>query len=430
MRTPLDRQRVLALLWLVGGCLTGLSLVLPYSVDVPLAPRAAVGIISLAGALALWRAPSLPTAALHALVAAGTGLIAYCSHLGAPGVEGVMFLLPVAYAFATFPPREAAGHLVLAVSLFGLILLTAEEGRTIAPWISFVFVSGVGATLSFAIAAILDLRARERVAAERDRRIADELQGSLLPATLPAVDGALLAARYLPAAREADVGGDLYDAFVLPSGRLALAVGDVAGKGLQAAQAVGALRAALRAYAIEDAAPATVLTRLDRFAGIAGTSRSGDPMATMLLAVLDPATGTVEWASAGHPPPLLLGSAPAFLEGAPGAPLGYEGEDARAVPHVMHLAEGEALLLFSDGLIERRGEALDAGMRRLARAAVAAGGVALPVLLDAVLPIAPRPLQDDVTALVVRRTPGRGAEEAQRATVPAEGPALRTAPAS
>ena len=403
---------MLALLWLVGSAITVLTLLVPYDVQVETGPRAAVAALALGTALFLWFASRLPDAAIHTILLAGAGMIAFCTRLGAPDVESVMFLLPVAYAFATFPARAAAPHLVTAIVLLGVVLATAPEEKTVAPWISFVMVAGVGTTTAFALASLFDVRERERIAAERDRHIAGELQRTLLPDRLPQIDGLPLAARYLPAAKEADVGGDLYDAFTTTDGRLLLCVGDVAGKGLTAAQAIGGLRSALRAYAFENPTPAQVLGRLDRFAAAAGVHA---PMATMLLAIVDPATGVVEWASAGHPPPLRVsaGGEVAYLEGAPGAPLSCDEDLGAPTTHRELLADGDSLLLFSDGLIERRGESLDEGMRRLAGAAGAAGRVPLPILLDTLMPLAARPLQDDVTALVVRRAP-------RAAPVPAE----------
>ncbi|WP_205695767.1 PP2C family protein-serine/threonine phosphatase [Conexibacter sp. SYSU D00693] len=421
MRGISERQRVLALIWLVGSVLTWLTLVLPYdSADIPFGSRATVATVALVCAAGLWWGPPLPARAIHLLLVAGAGVVAFCTSLGIPAVEAPMVLLLVVYAFATFSPRAAVGHLVLNIALLAVVLATAPADRDVAPWISFVIVSGVAVTLSIALARIVTARERERVDAERDRRIAGELQRTLLPIALPEVPGAALAARYLPAAGdEADVGGDVYDAFELPDGRLCLAVADVAGKGLRAAQAVGGLRSALRAYALEDADPSLVLRRMDALVQHGGVSTE---MATLLVVVVDAQRRTIDWASAGHPPPLRLSTAgPVFLPGAPGAPLGCE--DVHPAPrHTEALADGDALLLFSDGLVERRGETLDAGFLRLATAAARAGHVALPILLDAVLPVAARPLQDDVTALVIRFEGGAPSPEAAAGDVAAQPP--------
>ncbi len=133
---------------------------------------------------------------------------------------------------------------------------------------------------------------------ERERRLAETLQRTLLPQSLPAVAGVQVAARYVPHA--ASVGGDFYDAIALPSGALGVAIGDVTGKGLRAAAAMGRLRSALHAYALDRSRPGDVLLRLGRLADADGA------MATALYLVLDPGSGGLELASAGHLPPLRL----------------------------------------------------------------------------------------------------------------------------
>jgi len=210
----------------------------------------------------------------------------------------------------------------------------------------------------------------------REHRIAETLQRSLLPDALPALPGITLAARYLPAAAEAEIGGDWYDAITLPGGRILLVMGDVSGKGLAAASMLGALRNAIRAYAMEGHGPAEIAELVNRFV-LWDDSR--DHMATLVLAVLDAVSGELEWVNAGHPPPLVVGGAAttAFLEGVRSVPLGvlafpgYRAERTAIEP-------GGAVVLYTDGLIERRGEHLETGMAALADAA--AGG---PLLADA-----------------------------------------------
>lgn len=241
-------------------------------------------------------------------------------------------------------------------------------------------------------------RAR-RYQAEHD--LALTLQQALLPSGLPRTEGVELAVRYLPTADGAAAGGDFYDALELTAGRVGIAVGDVVGHGPEAAAAMGQLRGALRAYALEGRSPSRVLQLLSRYAdGVPGARG-----ATVAYAVIDPAAREVRYAAAGHPPPLLLhpdGSA-RYLEGARGVPLD------RALGHVYadavaSLPEGATLILYSDGAIERRGEPLDAGLERLSVAAVAAGAAepeALATqLVDALMNGAVR--ADDVALLVAR----------------------------
>jgi PAS domain S-box-containing protein len=198
---------------------------------------------------------------------------------------------------------------------------------------------------------------------EREHRIAETLQRSLLPDRLPSLPGLEVAARYLPAASEAEVGGDWYDVMPIAGGAVGLVMGDVAGKGLAGASMVGRLRSALRAYALESQDGARVVERLNR---LLWTEAEENQMATMLYVIVDPAASAVRWVNAGHPAPLMItGGEPRFLEGAGSVPLGvlpfptYEEVSAPMNP-------GSTLLLYTDGLVERPGENIDDGMAELA----------------------------------------------------------------
>lgn len=206
---------------------------------------------------------------------------------------------------------------------------------------------------------------------ESERTIAETLQRSVLPVSLPHVETVQLAARYLPGTDEVDVGGDWFDAVQLRNGRLGLAVGDVVGKGVQSAATMAQLRNALRAFALDQMKPAPTMARLNRLA----EEMSESPFATVLYAVLDPDTGVCRFTSAGHPPPLLVhpdGQAE-YLEGGRGLPLGT-GPDVRYRQHVFELPVGATLILYTDGLVERRTEPIDEGLERLRRAAEEASG--------------------------------------------------------
>jgi anti-sigma regulatory factor (Ser/Thr protein kinase)/putative methionine-R-sulfoxide reductase with GAF domain len=197
--------------------------------------------------------------------------------------------------------------------------------------------------------------------AERERALAEALQRSLVP-RLPVLPGVEFAGRYLPAAA-ARLGGDWYDVFQLPDGRLGMAIGDVVGRGFHAAAIMGQLRSALRAFALDAASPSTVLERLSRLLRQLEVGRT----ATLVYLTLDPHGGMLRLASAGHPPPLVSPEAgdPWFVELEGSVPLG-------ATRHVRYddveltLEPGSALLLYTDGLVERSGESLDQGLRRLA----------------------------------------------------------------
>lgn len=241
-------------------------------------------------------------------------------------------------------------------------------------------------------------RAR-RYQSEHD--LALTLQQALLPSGLPRAEGIELAVRYLPTSDSAAAGGDFYDAIELTAGRVGIAVGDVVGHGPDAAAAMGQLRGALRAYALEGRSPARVLQLLSRYAdGVPGARG-----ATVAYAVIDPAAREVRYAAAGHPPPLLLSpdGSSRYLDRARGVPLD------RALGHVYvdavaAVPEGATLILYSDGAIERRGETLDAGLERLSAAAVAAADAEPETLatelVSALLDGAER--TDDVALLVAR----------------------------
>ncbi len=234
----------------------------------------------------------------------------------------------------------------------------------------------------------------------RERTIAETLQRSLLLKSLPELPGIAIAARYLPARLETEVGGDWYDVFGLTDGRIGLVMGDVAGRGVQAAAIMGQLENALRAYAMEGHPPAVLMERLNRVVEL-------QEMVTVLYLVFDPRRWTVQYANAGHPPALVLapGGEVEMLEvGSPplGGPYGtLYREDTRAI------TPGSTIVLYTDGLIEVRGESIDVGLDRLVRA-VGADRVGEP---DALLDHLVRAMlggeapADDVALLALRAEP-------------------------
>jgi PAS domain S-box-containing protein len=240
---------------------------------------------------------------------------------------------------------------------------------------------------------------RLRVVYEQEHRIAETLQRSLLPERLPTFEGLELAARYLPAGAGTAVGGDWYDALELRDGRVALVVGDVVGHGLRAAATMGQLRNACRAYALTGSGPAEVLGQLNRLL----LSGGEDAMATLLVLVLRRETGEVAFASAGHPPPLVLEPGGVrFLEGGRSVPVG--AADPAAFREAQATVPPEAtLLLYTDGLVERRGEPLERRLDALGSAAAAARGSLDDVCDELVLgALGAREPADDVALLAVR----------------------------
>jgi serine phosphatase RsbU (regulator of sigma subunit)/anti-sigma regulatory factor (Ser/Thr protein kinase) len=201
---------------------------------------------------------------------------------------------------------------------------------------------------------------------ETEQTIAETLQRSVLPISLPQIDGVQLAARYLPGTAELDVGGDWFDAIRLPDGRLGLVVGDVVGKGVQAASTMSQLRNALRAFSLDRMRPSSTIARLNRLAEeVVETA-----FATLVYAVLDPDARVCRITSAGHPPPLVAypDGRVELVEGGRGLPLGA-GSETKYGQEVVELPVGSVLVLYSDGLIERRGRPIDEGLEELRRAA-------------------------------------------------------------
>lgn len=224
------------------------------------------------------------------------------------------------------------------------------------------------------------------------------LQRSLIPSRLPVVPGLELAARYLPAGG-GGLGGDWYDVFRLPSGHLGVVIGDVVGRGLPAAVVMGRVRSALRAYALEVLDPAVVLERLDR------KLQHFEPgqMTTVLYGLIDPGLARLDFSSAGHPMPVVSGprSTPGLVEGQTDRPLGVATEQRRRV-NTVELLPGSALALFTDGLVERRGELLDQGFERLCAAlTVESAERSCGAVIAALVPDGG--WADDAALLVIRR---------------------------
>jgi serine phosphatase RsbU (regulator of sigma subunit)/anti-sigma regulatory factor (Ser/Thr protein kinase) len=236
---------------------------------------------------------------------------------------------------------------------------------------------------------------------ERERGLADALQRSLVP-QLPSLPGVEFAGRYLPAAA-ARLGGDWYDVFQLPDGRLGMTIGDVVGRGFHAAAIMGQLRSALRAFALDSTAPSAVLERLSRLL----RQLEGGRTATVVYLTLDPHGGRLRLASAGHPPPLVNPEAgdPWFVELEGSVPLGAT-RYVRYEDVELDLDPGCALVLYTDGFVERPGEALDAGLERFAGVV---GGSDEDLehlgdkLVDEMLPEGPS--DDDAALLMVRALP-------------------------
>ncbi|HEU4657079.1 MAG TPA: SpoIIE family protein phosphatase [Capillimicrobium sp.] len=236
------------------------------------------------------------------------------------------------------------------------------------------------------------IRQAELYEAARDAALT--LQRSLLPEALPTIDGLEVSAQYLPGQDGTEVGGDWYDLFELPDGRLAIVVGDVVGRGLRAATRMGRVRAALRAYAFESRSPAEAIERMDRLVA----AEDSIEFTTLLAIYLDPGTGAAQACSAGHLPPLFVDEDGARLGTVPaGPPLGVAAGPRRQTD--LEMGPDTFLVAYTDGLVEDRERGLDTGMQRLLDAAAEGGGAR--ELVDRVVERLVLPGSNDDVAIVV-----------------------------
>ena len=247
-------------------------------------------------------------------------------------------------------------------------------------------------------------------AAERARRFetqhgtAQMLQRSMLPERLPDLPRLRIAARYDPGVDGNAAGGDFYDAFLLPTGALGVVLGDVAGHDVQAAARMGQVRAALRALALVDSRPDAVLDGLDRLVASLGVEGGTQELfVTVVFGVIDADRELVTLASDGHPAPLIRRAGPGaavaeFVDVPPGPPLGLGG---RARTTTVPFRPGDTLLLYSDGVVERRWQDVAAGMAGLGAAVTGAAGGDPRALCAVATASVPGATEDDVAVLAV-----------------------------
>lgn len=255
------------------------------------------------------------------------------------------------------------------------------------PWM--IVLAGVAATLGFAQLAERLIRRGEvarQLAAEnaglyRDQRgVAETLQRSLLPRALPTFTDLEVGARYQPGVEGIEIGGDWYDVVEVTDDRTLLVVGDVSGRGLEAGAVMASLRYAIRAHATQGDRPGTILDKLGTVLHVVRDKH----FATVLCIEVARADGTLRVANAGHPRPLLIdGQGSRFVDAPVGPPVGVAAGRPYA-EHTLQVAAGSTVLMFTDGLFERKGEPIDVGMERVRAAATGVEGP-LDALLSTVL---------------------------------------------
>lgn len=386
------------------GCLTDL--------DAELARARSVTDVCRVAALALdrWQ-PAVQTADIYLLVDEELLLaasnrrtrVASTATLDDPGeiVHGQLSVEPseAPASTVTLPlGGESTGEAV------GAIVLSLNERRPFdAEYVTFVEL------VAASIGAALDRTRRHAIEVDEYRHIGDTLQQAMLE---PASNFRTVAARYLPASGNLAIGGDWYDVIQLPTGHRGLVVGDCVGHGLDAAAAMSQLRAATRSMLLQGLSPADTLNALHQFS----TSVTGAFNATAVCMVVNPAEGELTWARAGHPYPLVVTAVGSvWLDEVGGPPLGFAAEPDYQNA-VRQLSLDDLIILYSDGLIERRDESIQDGLDRLERAAVGLHGRGAEEVVDHLISTMLTETPRDDVVIVVKQVP-------LKHTVPAPSPA-------
>lgn len=299
-------------------------------------------------------------------------------------------------------------HLRLARELklnSAMVVPLSARGRTLGA-ITLIRAGGGRRFSQADLAVAEDLGRRAGVAIDnallysQTQDVALQLQRAVLPDKLPSIDGWQIATHYSPGGH-AEVGGDFYDAILLPDGAMAVVIGDVMGHGVAAAAAMAHMRASVRAFLTVDPDPAVVVGKLDRMFAQLGITQ----LVSLVYAVIDPVASQLRLITAGHHPPLLISpdGRTRFAECAPQRILG--AGPVERVASTIDLEPGCTVLLYTDGLIERRDEDHDAGLGRLAANAGPLASLPLSIALDDLVEsLCRQPGSDDVTAIAVRST--------------------------
>ena len=284
------------------------------------------------------------------------------------------------HALAAYPTRR--GHAAIAFAWSYPVIFTDALRRTLAT-----------------VAELFGLGLERASTSDRDRSVAERLQRSLLPGVLPSVPGAQTAAMYEAGEANLEIGGDWYDIVAAGPDRFVLGIGDVVGRGLHAAVTMGELRHAFAALVSRTDSLSAIVENLDNFA----QNVEGARLSTLVAASYKPSTGALELISAGHMPPMVHrsdGSVTQLPNGGP--PLGL-GEHLERSTTKTTLAAGDSLWLYTDGLVERRGESVDVGLDRLRDAIQSTRAGESSAALQEVYSALGRPVSDDVAVMVLMR---------------------------
>lgn len=369
----------------------------------------AVGVVVIGGLILVWGSSPdrLPLASRWGAVLLG-GTVALTAGVLARSDLEFMFavLIVVVIAGAVFGPRAVAvtAGLVSATVAFDMVVNHLTLAEALRPQEAMTLLKMKIGTFTLA-GLLVAAQQTERGLAERrshqDRSVSLRLQEALLPRLDVDYAGVEVAARYEAATDHLLAGGDWYDVYPLPGGRVGITVGDVIGHGLEATASMGRLRAAVAALAPHARDPGELLSFLHSVA----SGPEGTPYATAICATLDPANGRFEYASAGHPPMLIVspGVGPAWVTGGLSAPLAGPLEGDRT-HETMRLPAGAMLVLYSDGLVEKRGETIQSGLDRLIECLEAVEDADAATICEVIfveMGVAEH-LHDDVVVLVVK----------------------------
>jgi serine phosphatase RsbU (regulator of sigma subunit) len=285
-----------------------------------------------------------------------------------------------------------------------LTLVASPRSSLAGIWAEYLpwGILGLGILLSLAAAAIAENLVRRRWSAEalyaHQRRMSETLQRSLLPRRLPDVAGWEFAARYVPATKGAEIGGDWYSVVEVDDHRFAMVIGDVSGHDIAAAGVMAALRYTIRTLAKQGIPPCEILDRTSQELDVT----TDEHFATVLVGLVDTRRQEITLASAGHLPPLLLHEGRAeYLSVSPGVPLGVR-DGPRPEPITIQFLPGSTLVAFTDGLIEKREQALDAGLSQLAVAAAESPPQPDQLIARLVTAVASSDQEDDIAVLAIR----------------------------
>lgn len=295
--------------------------------------------------------------------------------------------------------RTARGVWTLPTPLHWLAArLETDDAGLISVWRASSFTAFEEALLA-QFARLSATSVRNALVYKHEHQAALTLQSSLLPASVPTLDGIDVQVRYRPSGARTGVGGDWFDVIELPNEEVGFVIGDVMGHGLAAAAFMGQLRVALRAFATEGHAPSRVLERADQML----PTISGERIATAIYAIVEPG-GRLRYANAGHPPPLVAqnGRSASYLSGGLSAPIGVGLPAGSRGESAVRLEPGATLLMYTDGLIERRDRHLDEGLAEL-QALVSKPALNVGELCDAALTLALETSpEDDICLLGVQ----------------------------